>query len=296
MSEESGSDRESKSFESESGNKIEILLNEDEYYSYEKIIIDIKLTYKNNLTPQLPDWTKLDDSLTFVSIIELQGPLIEGENIIRVIQLVIEPGLPGLYLLNPIEINLIENDHIIDSVKTDYIPVNVISSLLNDSNDILENIELVGLDRKINYTIPALIILVLAVSISVLFIIIGKKQKKESLALIIEKNYELILDKMDDKEIIAFYHNLNNLLKDFLENKLYLSITTQTTEEFILSNKDSPIIEDWLKEQLFSFLRRSDEVKFSKIPPDLLIIKGDRKFCRDLMEYINNKIAGELAL
>ena len=85
----------------------------------------------------------------------------------------------------------------------------------------------------------------------------------------------------------GFYIQLSFLLREYIDLKLHLSSSSQTTEEFIKSYKNSPILEEWLKEHLFSFLIRADQVKFGSFTPDRKRCDGDLNFNRDFINHLN---------
>ena len=266
-------------YSSEKGASVEITLDKAEYYSYENIRLEIKTTYPRNLTPQFPDWTQLDDSMTFLSIDNIEGPSRQGDKMFRIVQIILESRLPGLYLLDPIRIDFFKNDSREDSIGTDNIPVNIISSLLEDNPDIVENTNVLLMDKKRNYIFIASIILAIGILTVFFFLYRHKKKGKVTDSVV---NYSEIIDQLDHKNIKAFYSYLTNLLKDFLEDKIFISIRTQTSDEFIQKNRTLPVMEDWLKEQLFSFLIRADRIKFSDFSPKERVLTAIGNFVKIL--------------
>ena len=53
-------------YQSDSGNLLKITLPDRDIYSYETIVLEFTVLYRENYLPELPDWTILDDSMSII--------------------------------------------------------------------------------------------------------------------------------------------------------------------------------------------------------------------------------------
>ncbi|MDA3809554.1 MAG: hypothetical protein PF518_04395 [Spirochaetaceae bacterium] len=282
------------SYLSNSGDSLIISVPDSDVYSYETLKLSLKLKYKKEHSPQMPDWSLLKDALNIIDMKETYGPIVQDDFITRILEITLGPQLPGDYLLNPLTIYFYTNGKVVDEIQTEYIPISIKSSLIGGEEDIIDDFEFIKEKNNI-LQIIAITIIVLVLMGTIIFFFY-KKMKKNDHKLKIEKDYLSLIENINSEDIKEIYLNLSSTLKEFIDNKLYLSVQSQTTEEFIYFSKNLPFVEEWLKIQLYSFLQRSDEARFGLKTPDKERAKGDILFCREFINYVNNKKAQELFL
>ena len=279
-------------FSSPLGNTLEIYVPEYDIYTYDQTEIIIKTKYHKKFTPVIPEWDELEESMNLVYVRESQKMIPAEDEIVREFKLLIDHLLPGDYLFKPILIEFSEEGVVVDQIETEYIPLSVKSSLIDESGDLIDNFQPIDMKKNIYIYIIITVLILLFISSFIYRIVkyMKKKNKIENMEPILYKN--LILELSSDN-LKIYYANLNNLLKQFMENELHLTTISQTTEEFIKNTEFSIILEEWLKIQLYDFMKRSDSVSFGLLTPDKTQIEGDSKFCCDFIDYINNRIVRE---
>jgi len=283
-------------YKSDYGNTLTITIPDIDIYSYENPIIQFKIEYKENFSPELPDWTILDDSMSIVHVDE-QNSIDSGKNLIgKTISLTLDSRLPGEYLINPLLVNFYEKGLLTDSIQSDYIPIKIISSLVEGQDDLFDNFEYMAIKRT--NTLLIYILLITVISIGLIIFAVLKKIKKNSqkVTAVPETDYIKTIENIHDEDIKKVYNLLSNSLKELLDKKLFLSMQFQTTEEIIKYTKHNPMIEEWLKIQLISFLQRSDQIRFGDLGHDENKVAGDIQFCKDFIDYINKKVKEEIFL
>ncbi|MBB6478756.1 hypothetical protein [Spirochaeta isovalerica] len=269
-------------------NSIDVHLLNSEIKTSDNASINIEICYNRGLIPQIPDW---ESELKPVGIQSIQSRgEIQGEFLIRIIELRLDNLLPGDYLLNPIVVPLFENDNMVEELKSDFIPLKVNSSLINQG----ELIDQFG-EMKSRNLLPYVIagaLCITVVTAGCCYIFFRKKRKRQVLP---EKDFQRQLRKASEiKSDRDYYKALTTILKEFLDSTIFLSVQSQTTEEFIQMAEESDLIRNPLKEALFNFMRRGDRISFGKdgIPCDR---ERDLLFCEDFMSYIAKQVKTEAA-
>lgn len=282
-------------YKSDRGNSLEISLPSDNLTSSDSVSIEISLKYKNEYIPQFPDWDLLKDSLNIIEIEEY--PATEGNDglINRTIVLRLDNLIPGEYILNPLEFTFFNNNSAEDTISSDYISLKINSVLLDDSNDLIENLEPVEAENHTLKYIAIVLTILLAAGLGI-FAIIHLLKSPKTADLNFKIPYELRIKQCSIEKGQTFYSRLSGILKEYLDNTLFLSVQSQTTEEFISICRTSPQLEDWLKEQLFDFLIRSDAVSFGNSHVSEEQMNGDIQFCLDFIHFIEEKIQKEVAI
>jgi hypothetical protein len=86
---------------------------------------------------------------------------------------------------------------------------------------------------------------------------------------------------MDDN---TFYVNLSHILREFVENSVFIKSLEMTTEE-IQSNKNIIPLEDTLFEQWISLLSRADQIKFARRISSQSQRNKDIKWSKDFLKW-----------
>jgi len=282
------------SFESDSGNILQISLPGEKLTSSDSVRIEISLIHKKEYIPQFPDWNGLKDSLNIIEIKEFPATEESDGFINRTILLRLDNLIPGDYIINPLEFTFLKDNLSVDSISSDYISLKIHSVLLEDNEDLIENLEPVTVENHtLKYTF--IIIGILLAAALGIFKVIRLYKSKNTVDIDFQIPFELRIKQCSIDKGKNFYFRLSGILKEYLDNKIFLSVQSQTTEEFISYCKTSPLLEDWLKEQLFNFLKRSDEVSFGNRAVSEEQMKGDMQFCLDFIQFIEEKMKKEAA-
>jgi hypothetical protein len=285
------------SFKSDTGNILEITLPGEEIFSFEKTTLSIRVSYNQDVTPRFPDWSELGEELNILNVQDVLGPIEEKGIVTRVQEVTIGQLLPGEYYINPFSIRFFAKNVLVDEIHSDPIPLKIISSLIKGENDIIDTLDMIQTVNP-NWIRILLIVFPIILLLCGLLYFLHKRKIRNTINSFDNpiKNYVSIINEADINDVKLLYKLLNNTLKEFLDNSLFLSVQSQTTEEFIDYSMVTPIIEEWLKKQLYDFLKRSDEISFGNRIPDKERIEGDKKFCLDFIDYINKKIIEGVSL
>lgn len=281
-------------YESEEGNKLNILLPDKVLYSSDNVPLRLKLSYSKFYTAELPVWNDLKDSMDIIKVTELSGPLELNGNIEREIELTINNLLPGDYLINPITINFYSDEVIADKVMTDYIPLEIQTSMLEGEEKLIDDFSEI---KTVGFSSNALIVIfliVVSLATVILIIILKNKRKRRQDKTVYftyaDKIKNLTMDNPRD-----LYINLSTILKEFLDSSMFLSVQSQTIEEFIQSSRFSPLLSDQKKKELYAFLRRAERSIFGKYIPDNEEMKKEIRFSIEFIKYVEEIITMEAA-
>ena len=200
----------------------------------------------------------------------------------------------GIISLPSIQIDLLENNKIINEIKSNNLSFNIFSNL--KSNNTLRNNKPMKI-IKLNSYIQNIVYLILII-ISFLYIIyIYRRKKNNSNNIYINNtyNYKTALNELDSIEIIntinneeikILYDKLSYIFKSFLNNRLYIKSTEMTTSEitnfFCSNNFNEDIINKW---KHLSY--RLDEKKFSNNHIERSHFIKDKDEYKSLIKLIN---------
>lgn len=282
-------------YESEKGNSVKITLPGGKLTSADNVLLTISIEYHQKFIPQMPDWNSLID---YFNILEIKDSPVRNHNeimFLRNVSLLIDNLPPGDHLINPFEFKFQNSNSEIDRVKTDYIPIKIDSNLIEGRNDIID--EMQPWHSKKNYgIILAFLFLTLGVISIISYKIHDFNRKRKVSALNFHIPYKLRIEQCPTEDPVLFYSRLSAIIKEYLDHTLFLGVQSQTTEEFILMCRDSPLIEVWLQDQLYAFLKRADKISFDKNERDTEQIDGDIQFCLDFISHIDKKSQEENSL
>ncbi len=281
-------------YQSDIGNSLEISLPSAILTSSDQFEIEINIYYNEKYLLELPDWDSLKNSLNIIEVRD--SPISEEESgaLKRHLVLELDNLLPGDYLINPLEFFLYRDSVLTDSIVSDYIPLKIESNLIGETEEIIDDLD--AEIFKLNY--PLIFIVFLLIGLIAYFVII-KTQKylheRNIDSIDFQVPYELRIKNCIDVNPRDFYSQLSQILREYLDNSLFLSVQSQTTEEFAAQCLHSPLIDQWLKEQLITFLKRADENAYGKRKESAVQMDGDKIFCIDFIEYVDKKIKEEAA-
>jgi hypothetical protein len=88
----------------------------------------------------------------------------------------------------------------------------------------------------------------------------------ERLRLLVEKQL------VENDQADAFFVEITNIVRDYIEQAFHLRAPEQTTEEFLNNITDVPAVAEH-RQALQPFLTAADEVKFARIQPDAALIQ-----------------------
>ena len=280
-------------YNSPTGNSMIISILDREFFTSEKISFQCSFAYQKDFIPEFPDWNSYEDSMDIIQIRELTVMTDTDDRIVRSFELLMDNQLPGEYLLNPLEIRFIRDGGEIDTIRSEYIPITVLSALIEGSDELIDDFETINRERNPIYLI-VLILFLLATTGIIIYFVLKRKKTKPHNQTEEKESYETRINSIKKDNIKELYSELNNLIREYLDNKVFLSVQSQTTEEFVNYSKSSPVIEDWLKVQLYDFFKRCDEVTFGTHIPEETQIDGDIRFCRDFISHLDEKVTKEV--
>lgn len=284
-------------FQSEMGNTIKITLPEGDIYSYENTLMEVTFRYQADLSPQMPDWKEITDYLNILNIRNVYGPVEENGLVTRTVEVTIGDLLPGDYIIKPLKIVFYSNNQIADEISSDTIQLNILSSLINGEEDILGDPQFIDIKKRpIALIVTGSVLSLILITGLMFFYFYRKRNKNGKDDIPVGKNYIDMINNLPTEDLKFLYMNLNRIIKEYMEIKLFIPAESKTTEEFIEYSKMLPLMEEWLKIQLFNFLKHSDEVKFGAYIPEDEKIRGDILFCIDFIEYLNKKVVEEVSL
>lgn len=274
-------------------NFIEVTIHQSEISSAQNCNVTIMISYEEKNIPIVPPIEDLFHPVKVISYRE-KGER-DGDFYRRIIDLTLDNLLPGDYLLNPILIPLYDNGILAEELKSGFIPLKVTSSLIGESVFIDDFEEAVPASR-----FSPVVITVLAaffIPAAILFFFFWKRRKKETRmdSDDFSEQFRGLSDECDDR---VYYSSLADLLREFLDSSIFLSVQSQTTEEFISQTASNPLLDDDMKVKLFSFFRKSDVIIFGNDSEESGIDnrEKDKLFCIDFVEYVNNRINSEAEL
>ncbi len=283
-------------FSSPKETSIEFQISKLEISTDERIKLKIIIRYRPEIIPVIDDWNSWEIPFNLIYYKENDNLLNNNEMIVKIFDLLLEPDLPGNHFLPPLIVEFNKKNEFSEKIITDYIPIKVNSVLLEGESELIDDNDIIRI--KNTFRIPVIVAgggFLLIAFFSVWFIRKRNKPGKDEV-IPIEEQFLVKLEKIKEEHEIFYdyYYQLSSLLREYLDYKYPLLSSSQTTEEFIESNRENQIIEEWLKPQLFSFFIKADRIKFGLITSGKEGMEGDFKLCKDIMGYINNKSSKEV--
>lgn len=272
-------------------NSISVSLEKSEISSSEQCEITIVIIYHRELIPLIPSIEELLKPINLEGYEEKGISL--GEYYKKVINIELENLLPGDYILNPINVPLYNEGTITEELQSPFISLKVTSNLIGEGV-FLDDFE--ELSPEKNMQIYFMILIVIIIIAAFVWAFVYHRKKEEPLSQtgeIFRKKIESLPEECESRD---FYSSLTELLREYLDRTVFLSVQSQTTEEFIAQANTSTIINDELKRRLHSYFQRSDETTFGGVDRDISERENDVRFCLDLIDHIEEGIQKESAL
>ncbi len=283
-------------FSSPKETSIEFQISKLEIPTNERIKLKIIIRYRPEIIPVINDWNSWEIPFNLIYYKENDNLVNNNEMIVKIFDLLLEPGLPGNHFLPPLLVEFNKKNEFSEKIITDYIPIKVNSVLLEGESELIDDNDIIRIRN--NFITPVLVaggVFFLIAFFTVWFIRKRNKPGKNEV-IPIEEQFLVKLEKIKEEHEIFYdyYFQLSSLLREYLDYRYPLLSSSQTTEEFIESNKENLVIEEWLKPQLFSFFIKADRIKFGLITSGQEDMEGDYNLCKDIMVYINNKSIKEV--
>ena len=146
------------------------------------------------------------------------------------------------------------------------------------------------------------IILVIVTAIAlILFVIIYLQKRRKTKEVIIpivpahEIAYEALKtlmgkDYLATGNIQEYYFELSNIVRHYIENRFQLKAPEMTTEEFLLTLKESEVLNSEQKSLVKDFLSQCDMVKFAKYLPEKKEIDLSYESARNLVDQTKETV------
>ena len=196
----------------------------------------------------------------------------------------------GMVSIPPITINLFNSDSLFDfSMETDSISIEVISLVNSTDNQVMKPIK-GPIPIKSIFPIRMIILIILSLVILFgLYFIYGKRianvydeEKVETnidpADIIALKKLESLSKESYDKteKIKEFYINISHILREYIENSVYIKSLEMTTEEIARHRVSFPFNKKEI-DNLLDILNRADLSKYAKSNPKKNICDYDLK-------------------
>ena len=196
----------------------------------------------------------------------------------------------GMVSIPPITINLFNSDSLFDfAMETDSIPIEVVSLVNNTVNQAMKPIK-GPIPVKILFPIRMIILVILLLTILFgLYFIYGKRIENIYDKEKVEKNIDpadiIALNKLEslgkesyDKtdKIKEFYIKISHILREYIENSVYIKSLEMTTEEIGRHRVSFPFNKKEI-DNLLDILNRADLSKYAKSNPKKNICDYDLK-------------------
>lgn len=235
-----------------------------------------------------------------------QARLIKNGYMLKQGVYIVEPYLPGEYLIPSMKITCIDNINKpskLFNVETDEVLINVVSLLpAGEKKPQIRDIAPVSELKSAIWSRNNLILLfVIIFCLSGLYIFYNqyciyrrKKGNKMALApkIAMQELNKLLADNLITQgEINQFYTRLSDILRRYIEDRFCLHTSVQTTEEFIEEVYMSEVFDDTQKVMLKKFLSHCDMVKFGGKLVRSGTIQKSIEICRLFINETNEKIS-----
>ena len=179
-------------------------------------------------------------------------------------------------------------------VLADAVNIEVLSSL---DDRALEG-DIKDIKGPVSYWDKTYIYIILAILISIaliLFIIIflQKRRKTKEIILPAIPAHEIAFkalkslmetDYLSTGKVQEYYFELSNIVRHYIENRFQLKAPEMTTEEFLLTLKESVVLNSEQKSLVRDFLSHCDMVKFAKYLPEKKEIDSSYESARNLVD------------
>ena len=196
----------------------------------------------------------------------------------------------GMVSIPPITINLFNSDSLFDfSMETDSISIEVISLVNSTDNQVMKPIK-GPIPIKSIFPIRMIILIILSLVILFgLYFIYGKRiayvYDEEKIETNIDPADIIALNKLESlsnesydrtEKIKEFYINISHILREYIENSVYIKSLEMTTEEIARHRVSFPFNKKEI-DNLLDILNRADLSKYAKSNPKKNICDYDLK-------------------
>ena len=185
-------------------------------------------------------------------------------------------------------------------VLADAVNIEVLSSL---DDRALEG-DIKDIKGPVSYWDKTYIYIILAILISIaliLFIIIFLQKRRKTKEIILpaipahEIAFEALKSLMEKDYISTgmvqeYYFELSNIVRHYIENRFQLKAPEMTTEEFLLTLKESVVLNSEQKSLVRDFLSHCDMVKFAKYLPEKKEIDSSYESARNLVDQTKETV------
>lgn len=280
---------------------ISVLLDMDkaEITIADRLNLTLSVIFDEDYDVQLP---KFGEKLEQFGIVDYHTsqPSLTGNNQSKISRsYLLEPFLSGEYEIPPMTVHFKkkgDSNDTLHEISTEGITIHVTSLLP-------ENFEKLTLhDIKPPEDLPQFydlwlwiggIALVFLISGIVVFIIIRKRKRNGDNALInkipahqqaFDELNALVSEKLVEKGAIKeFYHQISNILRQYIENRFFIRAPELTTEEFLINIQTANDFDNTHKILLKNFLTLCDLVKFAKHQPQTEDIQKTFDSCKEFI-------------
>jgi len=179
-------------------------------------------------------------------------------------------------------------------VLADEVNIEVLSSL--DDKALERDIkDIKGPVRYWDKTYIYIILGIVAAIALILFVIVYLQKRRKTKGVVIPtipaheiayKALKLLMGKeyLSTGKVQEFYFELSNIVRHYIENRFQLKAPEMTTEEFLLTLKESEVLNSEQKSLVKDFLSHCDMVKFAKYLPEKNEIDSSYTSARNLVD------------
>lgn len=274
-------------------NSLSVELIKGEISTSERSVISVVLRYSKEYQPVMPQWAQLFDPVEINNIKSEGSSFNYGESYQKEVVITLDYLLPGDYILKPVSVNLKGEEGDL-TLQSEHLELKVTSNL-QEKETFIDSFEPL---RTKSHILPV-IVLVVSLIIIIFFSILLLRKKRQTIhppvptAEIYKKKIETLNDELDEK---TFYHQLSNLVKEYLDNTLFLSVQSSTFLEIALLTEDSMHLPEEWRLELLSLLNKAEAIVFSQDSSTKINRSEDKAKMIALLDKIDSSIRMEAEL
>lgn len=265
-----------------------VMLEDAEISTSQYCVINIIIAYSEEYYPRIPDWFESFAPLEIFSITETGNVNKDNTQYVQMISVTLKQLLPGDYILKPIEIEFTKNgDSFFQS--SDYMSLKVTSNIMDEEIFI----DQFAMERSQYTYIVVIACSLLLLTAGLLFLWQRNKNKKKAPIEGINNYLHLIEEVSEDWDDKQFYERLSFLLKEYLDQSIFLSVQSLTTEELTEKLIQDSSLDSELKSKIINVLKSCDLLLFSLEKKQSHDKKRQKELTREIIEKINSYIRSE---
>ena len=247
----------------------------------ETVLLELEAAIEAGFEVKMPKVDKVLENFGIVDWDNLGDKLDENNNVVQTYQYRLEPFLSGTFAIPAFtfefyDINSPEEDKY--ELTTEPIDIEV-TSLLGEQRAelVIEDIEdVVRMSKRKSYFWLWALGIVVVIASGVVVGVYLRKKKKAELIRIFRPAHEIAYERLRvlvKKDLVkagkikAFYEQISDILRHYIEHRFNLRAPERTTEEFLMELSTADVLGAADKEDLGEFLRHCDLVKFAKYNP-----------------------------